>query len=285
MGTEYLSNSESFDINGETNLLKKEALSSVDNRITTVCNALPSDIKITARKILSKDKSFTLRAFTVYDSLRWNEKPAFFPFFCAYKWYNYLWGCWGDFKYSKKRQETYERVGGKLNNYLAVVDYSKFYWKRFYLIEMGWGISSATVVHTCTCVQWQWYSHITGEVWNDTIASKKNPGKLRVQAQPWENSNTENSYLSSPWFFYIPWWIYSSTSVGRHLKVEWIEPWLNDEAHNRYIYVHVWSVSEGCFVIPMASKEVVLWKLKEWWMIFSYFADNDYLSSSDLLNH
>lgn len=270
-------------------------LDSINRQIQETCNWLPASIRETARKILSIDKNFTSRAYQIYERMKENERrkensseiPAFFPFFCALKWYEkFADGFYYTHKYSKNGSIKTERVHGEFNRYMAVVDFTKdSNSNRFYLIDV-WvrPVWCPNVVCACSCVSGQWYDHKTGVVWKDTVAVAQNPKARRIQAQPWENSNTNNSYLSSPWFLYTPGNILTGWSTGRHLEVRWLEPWINDNAYIRSIYVHGWSISEGCLVVPTASRKTVLWKLQNWGMIFSYFADNDYLVNSSILN-
>lgn len=136
MVVETLSQNE-FDLgnfaNEERDLYKevKESAKKQANYINSVVNSLPQRIQAIAKQKLTENPRLTQRIKSKYDKLG-SVKPNFFPFFCAYKWYE---------KMSKK------------NWYLMIVDYSKpANSNRCYLINT---ISNRVEI-TTTCEQWTW---------------------------------------------------------------------------------------------------------------------------------
>ena len=146
------------NIGGAIQEVKERVFSSYLNSIKD-----PEVKKIAVQK-LEKNIPLTKKILEKYNSLRWREKPDFFPFFCACKWYSRM---------------------KKTNWYLAIVDYSKpVRSRRCYLINMR----TNSIEVTTTCEQWTWregrsqpgFSNIDGS-WQSSIGisqtEQENPTK------------------------------------------------------------------------------------------------------------
>lgn len=130
-------------------MIKEVKESVLSNYLSSIKDKQVKDI---ALQKLAENIPLSKKIIEKYDALKWKEKPDFFPFFCAYRWY------------SKMKRKNW---------YLAVVDYSKPSWtRRCYLINMN----NNSVEITTTCEQWTWrqgksqpwFSNIDGS-WQSSI--------------------------------------------------------------------------------------------------------------------
>ena len=148
-------------------------------------------VKNIALQKMVRDVPWTVRIIKKYESLKWREKPDFFPFFLWYRWY-------------KKMQ--------KRNWYLAIVDYSKpIQSKRCYLINM----KDNSIEIATTCEQWIWKE------------GKKQPGFSNIDwswqssigiSQTEQENPTRNFWIRDS--LVVSWKEYSnSMSAQRHILV------------------------------------------------------------------
>lgn len=177
------------------------------------------------------------------------------------KYEHLQWAEKPDFQPFMYALQWYEAKKSSLWNtrYLTIVDYSKPNTEnRFFVIDMN----TNTVVH----------------------AVPVGHGKKSWGTYATSFSNEEGSNQSSLWFFTTPQKITKAHSKKwRWLLMKGLEN-SNDKATNRGIYIHPGSVkgSEGCFTLPKDSDEI-LQKLQWESLLFSYYPDNTYLASSQLL--
>lgn len=112
----------------EVNNLKKDIECVIDEKLLI---GVPDNIKEIAINKILKDPIYASEIVDKYEKIN-GKKPDFFPFFCAYRWYEKL---------------------KKTNWYILLVDYSKpAYTNRCYLINMR----TNSVEITTTCEQWTW---------------------------------------------------------------------------------------------------------------------------------
>lgn len=149
----------------------------------------------------------------------------------------------------------------KNKTYLTVVDYSKSKDKdRFYVINL----STKKVEYTVPV--WHW---------------KKSGWAF---ANSFSNANWSNK--TSLWFYRTPDKITKANTKNRSgLLLNWIED-SNDNATSRWIFIHPGSVnwSEWCFTLPENAQEIMN-KIKWDSLVFSYYPDETYLASSNLIDN
>lgn len=204
-------------------------------------NINPS-IKDIVEEKLMEDTDFTNNVIKKYEDLNWKEKPDFFPFFCACKWYEKLEvkpknGClaivdfsttteWNSVNKAKKAGDW--RVNeGKLflmnmntNEITLTVDKSPQWW---------WGEEYSEV--------WAWFSNASGSLksslWFTQVAISR-PVDWKKPKGPWKN---------------IPPEISLEGSTGPHVVLAWLENGINDNTTIRQMYAHGWTYSEWCTVV------------------------------------
>lgn len=196
-------------------------------------------------KKLESRQEDVLECFAKYEKLN-NPKPKFLPFLLGYLWYN---SC--DDK----------------NDYLTVVDFSmETGSNRLYLINMK---SNKVEVNT-TCMQWQWKN------WVQTFSNEENTwqtslglAQVPVNEKDWNARNYHRE----------------RGHKDRNLLLRWAEPWFNDNTWKRYIYIHTWDASKGCFTLPQNEiwHEVVD-KMAYGGVIMSFYPDAKYLGETKLLS-
>ncbi len=179
----------------------------------------------------------------IWENLKWKEKPALEPFACGLKVYESLKSSW-------KVKNT---------KYLTVVDFSKKRWtNRFFVINMD----TNTVEYATKVGHGKWSG------W--TIATKF--------------SNTPNTNQSSLWWYITPDEIRkSSTKPWSWLKMKWQENGINNNASDRWIYMHPWTEawSLWCFTLPKSIAHEIMNKLKWWSVLFAFARTKDYFKKSD----
>ena len=172
-------------------------------------------------------------------------KPKFLPFLLGYLWYNSL-----DDK----------------NDYLAVVDFSMgAEANRLYLINMK---SNKVEVNT-TCMQWQWKDWIqTFSNEEGTWQSSLGLAQVPVSEKEWNPRNYHRN----------------RGHKDRNLLLRWAEPGFNDNILKRYIYIHTWDASKGCFTLPQNETwHEVIDKMAYGGVIMSFYPDAKYLGETKLL--
>lgn len=158
--------------------------------------------------------------------------------------------------------QGYQKMQNQLWNkeYLTVVDFSKSNkTNRLFVINMRTKkIEYAEKV-------WHW---------------KKSWGEYAT-----EFSDVRGTNKSSLWFYRTPQSITKAHTKSRHgLRLNGIEE-TNDNAHNRWIYMHPWGVngSQWCFTLPKHSKEIM--NLIKWdSLIFAYYPQKDYFAKTNLID-
>lgn len=184
-----------------------------------------------------------------YDSLKWDEKPEWEPFFYA--------------MFARGRLQV---SGGRWKPpYIGVVDFSKPNTQhRFFVINLN-----TLQVENAVCT-WHWKNSWEGEV-------------------PTEFSNDKGSLKSSVWAFVTEGKLKSNKKgTWKWIQLTWWDN-PNYRARSRWIFIHPWGVdqSEWCFTIPYEhDKEEVynIIKKLEWWcLVYAYYSE-DYLRDSWLLN-
>jgi hypothetical protein len=139
------------------------------------------------------------------------------------------------------------------------VDFSKERWtNRFFVINMD----TNTVEYATKVGHGKWSG------W--TIATKF--------------SNTPNTNQSSLWWYITPDEIRkSSTKPWSWLKMKWQENGINNNASDRWIYMHPWTEawSLWCFTLPKSIAHEIMNKLKWWSVLFAFARTKDYFKKSD----
>lgn len=185
----------------------------------------------------------SLEAQSIYNNLRWTEKPSIEPFACAFKLYNSLKWEW------------------KLNNseYLSVVDFTKPKGtNRFFLINMNTNtVESANKV-------WHW----ANSGW-----------KFATQFSNRRQSNMSSLW----WYIMPDTITHSPNKNRSGLRqIRWIEP-TNDNSASRWIAVHPWGEwwNQWCFTLPRDIAPDIMNKMKWWSLLFAYAKSKDYFNKSN----
>ena len=199
----------------------------------------------TINKRLESKADEVLKCWERYKELN-EPKPKFLPFLLGNLWYN---SC--DDK----------------NDYLAVVDFSMGGEdNRLYLINMK---SNKVEINT-TCMQWQWKN------WVQTFSNKEGTwqsslglAQVPVSEKEWNPRNYHRE----------------RGHKDRNLLLRWAEPGFNDNILKRYIYIHTWEASKGCFTLP--QNEIwheVIDKMAYGGVIESFYPYPKYLKETNILS-
>jgi hypothetical protein len=182
-------------------------------------------------------------------------------------------------------------------------------WIRVVYDQLEWKEKPDFVPFSCAM---QWYEKKMNELWNPTYLtvvdfSKSNKTnrmfvinmvtkkvEYAVPVGHWKNSWWEyaTKFSDKTWtnqsslgFFRTPQEITKAHTKSWHgLWMKGIED-SNDNAHNRWIYMHPWTVtwSAWCFTLPKYSKEIME-KLKWDSLLFAYYPQQDYFAESKLID-
>lgn len=175
------------------------------------------------------------------------------------------------FSYALVGQQKLCAEGKLLNsNILTIIDYTKTSkQRRLWVLDLN----TQTIIY------------------NTLVAHGRNSGF----EFPKKFSNIPNSKMSSPGFF-----ITGETYFGKHgysLKIDGIEPGINDKARDRAIVIHSADYatmdfvkqhgrlgrSYGCPVLPPAKNKLVIDSIKNKSCLFIYTGDEKYLLKSKLI--
>ncbi len=176
---------------------------------------------------------------TIYENIRWKEKPDLEPFACALKAYN-----------SAKKEVNIPNT-----KYLTVVDFTKKKWKkRFFVINL----ENNTIEHAVKV--WHWKN--TGGEWATNFSNKS-----------WSKQSSLWWYLLPDKITKSP---NKPRSWLRQIK--WLEN-SNNQSDERWIAVHPWweNGSEGCFTLPKDISETIMKKIA-WSFLFAYAESKEYFA-------
>ena len=182
---------------------------------------------------------------TIYENIRWKEKPDLEPFACALKVYN--------------------NVKWKIHNtkYLTVVDFTKKKWKkRFFVINM----ENNTVEHAVKV----WHGKNTGGERAKQFSNRawSNQSSLWWYLLP--DTITKSPNKSWSWLRQITWLESSNSNAAQR----WIavHPWWENG-------------SEWCFTLPKDISKNIMEKIKWWFLFAyaeskDYFAQSNYFKQN-----
>ena len=179
-------------------LFEKQGGSTINEKLKDV----PNNIKKLAAEKLNANPEFTKKIRSKYESLS-GQKPTFFAFFCACKWFE------------KLKKKTNNKV-------LTIVDYSQW-WSgsgKLYMLDTG----SNKITLNTTAVQWNWwkdFSNVDGShksslgfciVDKPCIDPKGNtwPHVVLNWLEPWFNNNMKgrkmyaHGWTRSEWCIVVP---------------------------------------------------------------------------------
>ena len=182
---------------------------------------------------------------TIYEDIRWKEKPDLEPFACALKVYN--------------------NVKWKIHNtkYLTIVDFTKKKWKkRFFVINM----ENNTVEHAVKV----WHGKNTGGERAKQFSNRawSNQSSLWWYLLP--DTITKSPNKSWSWLRQITWLESSNSNAAQR----WIavHPWWENG-------------SEWCFTLPKDISKNIMEKIKWWFLFAyaeskDYFAQSNYFKQN-----
>ena len=164
----------------------------------------------------------------------------------------------------------YKRLKPQNDEYLTIADFHPHNKEgsAFYIINM----KTLTVEYNNNVAHWSG-SRPQWEEWDKRIEDGKSPDSY---------SNIKGSNQTSLWFFTTaneiqPW----VKNIREWLLLNWKEPWINDNASSRWVYIHPAGMeqSEGCLILPYAKSDWQKWedailrqiqKLQWWSIVFTY---------------
>lgn len=106
---------------------------------------------------------------------------------------------------------------------------------------------------------------------------------LQTTAVKWKGgfSNVPDSHKLSLWFAQVCSWIRTDGSTGPHVLLNWLEQWFNDNMKARKMYLHGWTKSEWCIVVPVNQRSMVLNTVANSdTIMLQYYPDANYLKNS-----
>lgn len=182
---------------------------------------------------------------TIYDNIKWKEKPDLEPFACALKVYN--------------------NVKWKIHNtkYLTVVDFTKKKWKkRFFVINM----ENNTVEHAVKV----WHGKNTGSERAKQFSNKSWSKQSSLWWYLLPDTITKSPNKSWSWLRQITWLESSNSNAAQR----WIavHPWWENG-------------SEWCFTLPKDISKNIMEKIKWWFLFAyaeskDYFAQSNYFKQN-----
>ena len=182
---------------------------------------------------------------TIYENIRWKEKPDLEPFACALKVYN--------------------NVKWKIHNtkYLTVVDFTKKKWKkRFFVINM----ENNTVEHAVKV----WHGKNTGGERAKQFSNKSWSKQSSLWWYLLPDTITKSPNKSWSWLRQITWLESSNSNAAQR----WIavHPWWENG-------------SEWCFTLPKDISKNIMEKIKWWFLFAyaeskDYFAQSNYFKQN-----
>lgn len=182
---------------------------------------------------------------TIYENIKWKEKPDLEPFACALKVYN--------------------NVKWKIHNtkYLTVVDFTKKKWKkRFFVINM----ENNTVEHAVKV----WHGKNTGGERAKQFSNKSWSKQSSLWWYLLPDTITKSPNKSWSWLRQITWLESSNSNAAQR----WIavHPWWENG-------------SEWCFTLPKDISKNIMEKIKWWFLFAyaeskDYFAQSNYFKQN-----
>ena len=144
----------------------------------------------------------------------------------------------------------YKRLKPQNNEYLTIADFHPHNKEgsAFYIINM----KTLTVEYNNNVAHWSG-SRPQWEEWDKRIEDGKSPDSY---------SNIKGSNQTSLWFFTTaneiqPW----GKNIREWLLLNWKEPWINDNASSRWVYIHPAGIeqSDWCFILPYKKSDWQKW--------------------------
>lgn len=263
--------------------------------IKNIKDSINPSINDIVEKKLMKDIDFTNNIIKKYENLNWEEKPDFFPFFCACKWYEKLDekpknGClaivdfstttvWNSKNKAKKAKKNDSRVNeGRL--FLMNMNTNEITFTTDKTPQWWWGKEYSDA--------WAWFSNTSGSLksslWFTQVANSRPVN--------WKNPNGQRKN--------IPPEISLEGSTGPHVVLAWLEKGINDNTTIRQMYAHGGTFSEWCTVVYGKEERQIFLNSLIWrdpnlpvenggkWnsrgVIFTYSSkEKDYLEKSNYL--